>query len=53
MKKRLSRRGVKSIYLSQYQSVKELIKLNAMFQEQMKLAISQVGIEKPGLLMDW
>lgn len=33
-------------------SVKELIKLNPMFQEQMRLALSQVGMEKPGLLMD-
>ncbi len=32
--------------------MKDLIQLNPMFQEQMKLALSQVGIEKPGLLMD-
>ncbi|PTN09496.1 endopeptidase La [Mangrovibacterium marinum] len=32
--------------------VKKLIQLNPMFQEQMKLALSQVGMEKPGLLMD-
>lgn len=43
---------LKAYTLAIINSVKELIKLNAMFQEQMRLAISQVGIEKPGLLMD-
>ncbi|HEX2935429.1 MAG TPA: endopeptidase La [Bacteroidales bacterium] len=43
---------LKAYTLAIINSVKELIKLNSMFQEQMRLAISQVGIEKPGLLMD-
>lgn len=43
---------LKAYTLAVINSVKELIKLNTMFQEQMRLAISQVGIEKPGLLMD-
>ena len=43
---------LKAYTLAVINSVKELIKLNPVFQEQMKLAISQVGMEKPGLLMD-
>jgi ATP-dependent Lon protease len=43
---------LKAYTLAIINSVKELIKLNAMFQEQMRLALSQVGTEKPGLLMD-
>ncbi|MFW5687606.1 MAG: endopeptidase La [Bacteroidota bacterium] len=43
---------LKAYTLAVINSVKELIKLNPMFQEQMKLALSQVGMEKPGLLMD-
>jgi len=43
---------LKAYTLAIINSVKELIKLNPMFQEQMKLALSQVGMEKPGLLMD-
>ncbi|WP_243349698.1 endopeptidase La [Parabacteroides sp. FAFU027] len=43
---------LKAYTLAIINSVKDLIKLNPMFQEQMKLAISQVGIDKPGLLMD-
>ncbi len=43
---------LKAYTLTIINSVKELIKLNPMFQEQMKLALSQVGMEKPGLLMD-
>lgn len=43
---------LKAYSLAVINSVKELIQLNPMFQEQMKLAVSQVGIEKPGLLMD-
>lgn len=43
---------LKAYTLAIINSVKELIKLNPMFQEQMKLALSQVGLEKPGLLMD-
>jgi ATP-dependent Lon protease len=43
---------LKAYTLAIINSVKELIKMNPMFQEQMKLALSQVGMEKPGLLMD-
>ena len=43
---------LKAYTLAIINSVKELIKLNPMFQEQMKLALSQIGMEKPGLLMD-
>jgi len=43
---------LKAYTLAIINSVKELIKLNPVFQEQMRLAISQVGMEKPGLLMD-
>lgn len=43
---------LKAYTLAVINSVKELIRLNPMFQEQMKIAISQVGMEKPGLLMD-
>ena len=43
---------LKAYTLAIINSVKELIKLNPMFQEQMRLALSQVGMEKPGLLMD-
>lgn len=43
---------LKAYTLAVINLVKELIKLNPMFQEQMKLALSQVGLEKPGLLMD-
>ncbi|MGD9929269.1 MAG: endopeptidase La [Mangrovibacterium sp.] len=43
---------LKAYTLAVINSVKELIKLNPMFQEQMRLALSQVGMDKPGLLMD-
>ena len=43
---------LKAYTLAVINSVKDLIKLNPMFQEQMRLALSQVGMEKPGLLMD-
>ena len=43
---------LKAYTLAVINSVKELIKLNAMFQEQMRLALAQVGMDKPGLLMD-
>ncbi len=43
---------LKAYTLAVINSVKEHIRLNPMFQEQMKLALSQVGMEKPGLLMD-
>ena len=43
---------LKAYTLAIINSVKELIQLNPMFQEQMRLALSQVGMEKPGLLMD-
>ncbi|MCZ4696134.1 endopeptidase La [Ancylomarina euxinus] len=33
-------------------SVKELIKLNPMFQEQIRLSVTEVGMQAPGLLMD-
>ncbi len=43
---------LKAYTLAVINSVKELIRLNPMFHEQIKLALSQVGMEKPGLLMD-
>lgn len=43
---------VKAFTMAVIASVKDLIKLNPMFQEQMRLAVTQVGTEKPGLLMD-
>ena len=43
---------LKAYTLAVINSVKSLIKLNPMFQEQMRLAVSQIGMEKPGLLMD-
>ncbi len=43
---------LKAYTLAVINSVKELVQLNPMFQEQIKLALSQVGMEKPGLLMD-
>ena len=43
---------IKAFTMAVINSVKELIKYNPMFQEQMRLAIMQVGLEKPGLLMD-
>ncbi len=43
---------LKAYTLAVINSVKELIQLNPMFQEQMRLALSQVGLDKPGLLMD-
>ncbi len=43
---------IKAFTMAVISSVKELIKFNPMFQEQMRLALSQVGLEKPGLLMD-
>jgi ATP-dependent Lon protease len=43
---------IKAFTMAVINSVKELIKFNPMFQEQMRLALTQVGLEKPGLLMD-
>ncbi|MBI9065579.1 MAG: endopeptidase La [Marinilabiliaceae bacterium] len=43
---------LKAYSLAVINSVKDLIQLNPIFQEQMKLALSQVGVDKPGLLMD-
>ncbi len=43
---------LKAYTMAVINSVKELIRLNPMFHEQIKLALSQVGMEKPGLLMD-
>jgi ATP-dependent Lon protease len=50
--KKVPSEEIKAYTLAVINSVKELIKLNPMFQEQMRLALSQVGLEKPGLLMD-
>lgn len=33
-------------------SVKDLMKLNPMFVEQLKMSLNQIGMEKPGLMMD-
>jgi ATP-dependent Lon protease len=43
---------LKAYTLAIMNSVKELIGVNPMFQEQMKLSLSRLGIENPGLLMD-
>lgn len=50
--KQPSSEEIKAYTLAVINSVKELIKLNPMFQEQMRLTLSQVGLDKPGLLMD-
>jgi ATP-dependent Lon protease len=51
-KKESPSQELKAYTLAVINSVKELIQLNPMFQEQIKIALSQVGMEKPGLLMD-
>jgi ATP-dependent Lon protease len=51
-KKESPSQELKAYTLAVINSVKELIQLNPMFQEQIRLALSQVGMEKPGLLMD-
>jgi ATP-dependent Lon protease len=33
-------------------TIKDLLKLNPLFQEQLKILVSQVNLEKPGILMD-
>lgn len=43
---------LKAYTLAVINSTKELIKLNPMFQEQMRIAITQIGLDKPGLLLD-
>ena len=43
---------LKAYTLSIMNSVKELIGVNPMFQEQLKLSMSKMGMENPGLLMD-
>jgi ATP-dependent Lon protease len=43
---------LKAYTLSIVNSVKELLKLNPVFQEQIKMVLNQISIEKPGVLMD-
>jgi len=43
---------LKAYTLSIVSSVKELLKLNPVFQEQIKMVLNQISIEKPGMLMD-
>ncbi|MFO8235940.1 MAG: endopeptidase La [Bacteroidales bacterium] len=43
---------LKAYTLSIVNSVKELLKLNPVFQEQIKMVLNQISIDKPGLLMD-
>jgi ATP-dependent Lon protease len=43
---------LKAYTLSIISSVKELLKLNPVFQEQIKMVLNQISIEKPGMLMD-
>ncbi|MBN3033963.1 MAG: endopeptidase La [Bacteroidales bacterium] len=43
---------LKAYVLAIMSSVKELIGINPMFQEQLKLSLSKMGFEHPGLLMD-
>jgi ATP-dependent Lon protease len=43
---------LKAYTLSVVNSVKELLKLNPVFQEQIKSVLNQISIEKPGMLID-
>jgi ATP-dependent Lon protease len=43
---------LKAYTLSIISSLKELLKKNPIFQEQLKMVISQITYEKPGILMD-
>src|SRR6056297_105801 len=43
---------LKAYTLSIVSSVKELLKLNPVFQEQIKMVLNQISIEKPGMLID-
>jgi len=43
---------LKAYTLSIVSSVKELLKLNPVFQEQIKMVLNQISIDKPGMLMD-
>ncbi len=43
---------LKAYTLSVVNSVKELLKLNPVFQEQIKSVLNQISIEKPGILID-
>ena len=43
---------LKAYTLSIVSSVKELLKKNPVFQEQIKMVLNQISIEKPGMLMD-
>ena len=43
---------LKAYTLSIVSSVKELLKLNPVFQEQIKTVLNQINIDQPGLLMD-
>lgn len=43
---------VKAYTLAIINSVKELIRFSPMFQEQIRMVVTQIGVEKPGLLMD-
>lgn len=43
---------LKAYALAIVSSIKELLKVNPIFQEQLKMLLSQVSFEKPALLMD-
>ncbi len=43
---------LKAYAMAMISSLKELIKVNPILQEQMRLSLSQMGYEKPALLMD-
>ncbi len=43
---------LKAYTLSIISSLKELLKLNPIFQEQLKMVMSQISYENPGMLMD-
>jgi len=43
---------LKAYTLSVINSVKELLKLNPVFQEQIKSVLNQISIDKPGMLID-
>jgi ATP-dependent Lon protease len=43
---------LKAYAMAMISSLKELIKINPILQEQMRLSLSQMGYEKPALLMD-
>ncbi|NMB71884.1 MAG: endopeptidase La, partial [Bacteroidales bacterium] len=50
--KKLLTDELKAYSMAIINSVKDLMKLNPMFLEQLKMSLNQIGMEKPGLMMD-